>query len=126
MYFRNHFIWSIEAHFNLGAYYDLYEDYANTAVWYAAAAYQGSADAQCNLGVLYKEGNGVEQSAEKAFELFSKAAEQGSAEAEYWLGNAYLNGYGTEQNVLKGTEWLKKAADQGVAGAKQLLADYLL
>ena len=66
------------------------------------------------------------QSAEKAFELFSKAAEQGSAEAEYWLGNAYLNGYGTEQNVLKGTEWLKKAADQGVAGAKQLLADYLL
>jgi TPR repeat protein len=39
-------------------------------------AYEGNAEAQFNLGVLYLEGNGVERNAERARTWFMKAAEK--------------------------------------------------
>ncbi|MCP4827986.1 MAG: sel1 repeat family protein, partial [Proteobacteria bacterium] len=37
------------------------EDYAEAVKWYRLAADQGYADAQCNLGVMYDNGQGVPQ-----------------------------------------------------------------
>lgn len=41
--------------------------------WFQKAAEQGRADAQCKLGLMYKNGTGVERSYEKAREWFLKA-----------------------------------------------------
>ena len=53
------------------------KSYQMAAGWYAKAAAQGHAKAQYNLAVLYAHGNGMEQSDERAAELYVKAAEAG-------------------------------------------------
>ena len=50
------------------------------------AAEQGDADAQFNLGVLYKNGRGVAVDAVKAALWFRLAADQGHASAQFSLG----------------------------------------
>ncbi|MFU2419170.1 MAG: tetratricopeptide repeat protein [Bacteroidota bacterium] len=62
------------------------------------AAEQGFADAQCNLGLMYDYGSGVEVSNEKAVEWYLKAEEQGLADAQNNLGVMYKNGRGVEQS----------------------------
>jgi hypothetical protein len=52
------------------------------------AAEQGDAQAQCELGVLYENGQGVPIDHRKAAEWFGKAATQGHAEAKEWLAKA--------------------------------------
>jgi TPR repeat protein len=52
------------------------------AKWYQKAADQGNATAQNNLGVLYQNGQGVEQSEEMAAKWYQKAADQGYAIAQ--------------------------------------------
>ena len=51
------------------------QSYERAAECYEAAARQGLADAQSNLGALYYNGDGVEQSNEKTWELWMKSAE---------------------------------------------------
>lgn len=51
------------------------QSYERAAEYYEAAARQGLADAQSNLGALYYNGDGVEQSNEKTWELWMKSAE---------------------------------------------------
>ncbi len=64
-----------------------YEAAAN--IW-LIEAYEGSTDAQFNLGVMYIEGKGVEQSRDEAIFWFTKAAQQGHREAQYNLGHLLL------------------------------------
>ena len=45
-------------------------------VWVKAAK-QGDADAQCKLGLMYKNGHGVKQSDSDAIRWFGMAAKQG-------------------------------------------------
>ena len=52
------------------------------------AAEQGDAEAQCELGVLYENGQGVPKDHRKAAEWFRKAAAQGHAEAKDLLAKA--------------------------------------
>ena len=54
------------------------------------AADQGDATAQCNLGVMYGNGRGVEQDYTKAVYWYSKAAEQGNATAQVTLILLYI------------------------------------
>ena len=48
------------------------QDYAKAVEWYQKAAQQGSAQAQFNLGISYKDGRGVRQDYSKAFEITAK------------------------------------------------------
>ncbi len=45
--------------------------------WYRKAADQGNADAQNNIGTLYRNGQGVKQNNAEAKVWFQKAADQG-------------------------------------------------
>ena len=54
--------------------------------------------AQYNLGVVYDNGQGVDQNYKKAFEWYEKAAEQGHTEAQHNLGTVYATGQGVEKN----------------------------
>ena len=76
-------------------------------------ASQGEADAQNNLGLMYKNGEGVRQDYTKAVEWYTKAANQGIADAQYNLGYSYYKGEGVRQNNIQAKEWFGKACDNG-------------
>ena len=90
------------------------QDYAQAVQWYRKAAEQGLANAQSNLGVMYKEGRGVRQDDAQAVQWYRKAAEQGDAQAQYNLGVMYDNGQGVRQNYKIAKEWFGKACDNGL------------
>ena len=66
-------------------------------LWQAAAD-QGDAKAQFNLGQMYANGQGVAQDFKAALAWYCKAAEQGDAEAQYNLGIMYSDGRGVAQD----------------------------
>ena len=86
--------------------------------WYTKAAEQGYAQAQCNLGICYKLGQGVDKDEKKAVEWYAKAAEQGLASAQCNLGVCYDYGQGVDKDEKKAAEWYTKAAEQGYAQAQ--------
>jgi len=84
-------------------------------------ANQGEAQAQYMLGLMYKDGQGVDQNYVKAVELLSKAANQGYAAAQSNLGVMYANGQGVVQDYFKAVELYTKVANQGDAEAQYML-----
>ena len=67
------------------------------------SAEQGDADAQYNLGVMYANGQGVEEDNEEAARLIGLAAEQGHVNAQFYLGVMYANGQGVEEDDVDTT-----------------------
>jgi TPR repeat protein len=57
--------------------------------------------------------DGIQQSFEKAFELYQKAAESGLVDAYYDLGVCYRRGEGVEMDLEKAKECYQKAIDHG-------------
>ena len=91
------------------------------ARWYWKAADQGYASAQLNLGLMYRQGLGLQQDYKVALFLFRKAAEQGQARAQFNLGEMYFNGEGMQVDMVKAHKWLKLAAASGEADAEAKL-----
>lgn len=75
------------------------------------AAEGGDVEAQFNLGKMYRDGQGVEQSNEEAAKWFRKAAEQGDLEAQVELAKRYF----VLDNLEEAEKWFVKAAEQGDA-----------
>ena len=69
-------------------------DFATALQEWTPLAEAGSAAAQSNLGLMYKNGYGVPQDYKEAVKWYRLAAEQGYAKAQYNLGVMYDNGYG--------------------------------
>jgi TPR repeat protein len=68
--------------------------------WFEAAAEQGHASGQNNLGVMYFNGEGVYKNMQVAHSLFFLAAKQGLAKGEYNLGMMYKLGYGVVKQMF--------------------------
>ncbi|MCP4008900.1 MAG: hypothetical protein GY726_05220, partial [Proteobacteria bacterium] len=81
-------------------------------------SYEGNAEAQYNLGVLYLEGQGVERNVKQARAWFLKAAEKDQLEAQHNLGHMSLSGKGVKKNVQDALLWWKRAAEGGYAQAQ--------
>jgi len=79
---------------------------------------KGKAWAQCMLGQKYRDGEGVEQSYQRAAELYELAARQGHASAQYALGVLYQHGQGVDQSYERAKEYYEAAARQGVVNAQ--------
>ena len=94
------------------------QDYITAVEWYRKAAEQGYAHAQCNLGFLYENGQGVPQNYKTAIEWYRRAAEQGNINAQFNLANLYYTGKGVLQNHELAVEWYLKAAEQGDSEAQ--------
>lgn len=75
-------------------------------------------EAEYQLGLLYKDGKGIEQSYIKAFVLFSNAVEQGNKDAEFELGLLYLKGQGVKQDYNMAHEFFSRLANQGNANGE--------
>ena len=70
----------------------------------------GNASAQAYLGVMYREGEGVEQDEREAAKWFRKAAYQGHALAQGSLAVMYLGGMGVPKNDVEAYAWFNLAA----------------
>lgn len=84
---------------------------------YLLAAEQGNSYGQNNLGLMYKNGYGVESDYIEAVKWYRRAAEQGNLYGQYNLGLMYQYGYGVEMDCKKALYWYGKAAEQGNWGA---------
>src|SRR5271169_3408847 len=58
-------------------------DYAAAYREWKPLADKGDANAQCNLGILYQKGLGVDRDQAEAFRLFQLAADRGNSQAQY-------------------------------------------
>ena len=94
------------------------KNYAQAVQLLRPWAERGDAQAQYNLGVMYRDGQGVAQDDTKAREWFEKAAAQGLAAAQYNLGLMYYHGQDVAKDYVKAREWFEKAAAQGDADAQ--------
>jgi hypothetical protein len=101
--------------------FDEEEEEAEALREYSAAAKEGCADAQFNLGLCYRRGEGVEKNEVEAFRWFQLAAEQGGAVAQCNLGSSYYLGEGVEKDDIEAACWFEKAASQGLAHAQHNL-----
>src|SRR5258707_8582879 len=80
-------------------------DYATAAREWKPLAEKGDPDAQCNLGILYQKGLGVNKDAAEAFHLFQLSADKGNAQAEYQLAQMYAKGWGVPQSYSAALLW---------------------
>mgnify|MGYP006079232569 CR=1 FL=1 len=83
-----------------------------------AAAKQGDAYAQFNLGLMYVFGNGVPENDAEAIKWYRKAADQGNAKAQSNLGLMYAKGEGVPENFVHAYVWWSMAKTQGHEDAK--------
>ena len=74
---------------------------------------QGHVDAQYNLGLMYKNGQGVLQDYGAAVKWYRKAAERGYASAQINLGLMYYDGEGVSQDTIAAHMWWNIAAANG-------------
>ena len=92
-------------------------DYARAMKWFAEAAYNGSANAQYNLGVLYHQGLGVSKDTAKAIEMYRVAASNNHPEALYNLAIAYVEGVGVEYDPQIAANYFERSASGGIVEA---------
>ena len=81
----------------------------------------GESGAQYNLGVMYANGEGVEQDDAEAVKWYRCAVEQGNTNAYASLGWMYDNGLGVVQDYTEAVKWYHRAAEQGHAVAQNNL-----
>lgn len=86
------------------------------------AAVAGEPAAQHNLGVMYENGDTVQQDLVQAVYWYKKAAEQGNANAQTNLGSAFDYGKGVAEDDVSAVSWYRKAAEQGNPKAQFNLA----
>ena len=101
-------------------------DPEEAAQWYALAAEQGVSEAQNNLGVMLKDGQGVEQDYDEAARWFTMAARQDNMLAQLNLGWLYHAGKGVQQDADSAQYWYERAAEKGHATAQLNLGILLL
>ncbi len=70
----------------------------------------GLAAAQYNLGLMYQDGQGVQQNYSLAVNWYWLAAAQGHGRAQNDIGYMYLNGLGVPQDYVLAHMWFNLAA----------------
>ncbi|MCB2106428.1 MAG: sel1 repeat family protein [Rhodobacteraceae bacterium] len=98
-------------------------DYANTLKLVRPLAEAGNAEAQRNLGVMYRTGRGVDKDIAAAIDWYRKSADQGFADAQFQLGVIYANGEGVEKDLDQARTWMTKAAAGGMLDAQRYLGE---
>jgi iron(II)-dependent oxidoreductase len=76
-------------------------------------AEQGVAEAQLNIGIMYRKGLGVPQDYAKARQWLDKAADQGHDTAQMNMALLYREGLGVPQDYAVAADWYRKAALRG-------------
>jgi len=96
-------------------------DYATAFEEWIPLAEQGDASAQYNLGVMYRNGDDVNQDYDSAVNWYILAAEQGHDDAQFKLGLMYDMGIGVNRDISTAAMWYTLAAEQGNTSAQYRL-----
>jgi len=96
------------------------EDYMAAIFFFKKSAEQGHAQAQHNLGVMYKLGQGIPQDYKQAMYWLQKAAVQGFAQAQYNLGVMYGKGLGVTQDYIEAYKWHSIASAYGMVKSRDV------
>ncbi len=96
-------------------------DYATAFEEWIPLAEQGNASAQYNLGVMYRNGDDVNQDYDSAVNWYILAAEQGHDVAQFKLGLMYDMGIGVNRDISTAVMWYTLAAEQGNSSARYRL-----
>ena len=94
------------------------KDYPQAFKLYRAAADQGNARGQFNVGYFYRMGLSVPEDAAEAARWYRLAAEQGHASAQNNLGFLYATGEGVPRDEATARRLYSDAANQGSATAQ--------
>ena len=89
------------------------KDYAKAMKYYLYAAEKNNDVAQCQIGTMYRNGEGVTQDNSIAMKWYLKSAEQGNMLAQFCLGAMYYIGQGVAKDYAEAFKWYHKAAEQG-------------
>lgn len=81
----------------------------------------GNVNAQLLLGIMYQQGQGVQQDFSKAFSYFDRVAEQKNDIAQYNLGLLYYKGQGVNRDAYKALNYFHLSADQNNPCAQNIL-----
>ena len=100
-------------------------DYETALKEWRPFAKQGNANAQFNLGQMYRNGYGVPQDYKTAVKWYTLSAEQGFVEAQANLGVMYALGRGVIEDKVYAHMWGNISNSNGYEGGKKLM-DYLL
>ena len=87
--------------------------YVAAAAAFQAAAANGNAVAERELGFLYYRGLGLPQSDAEAVVWFERAAANGDLQSQINLGQMYENGLSVAQSDSRSAHWYELAARQG-------------
>jgi TPR repeat protein len=88
-------------------------DYETAHKEFSPLAEQGHTNAQLILGIMYLNGQGVQQDDAEAVKWWRRAAELGHDGAQFYLGVVYVKGQGVQQDDAKAVNWWRRAAEQG-------------
>ena len=108
----------------IGDYYTDEGKYKDAMRWYEKAAEQGDGVSMNRIALLYSNGKGVHQDANKAFGWFQRSAEEGFGWGMYNLAHCYENGDGVQQNDRIAKKWYEKAANESLAEAECRMGEY--
>ena len=99
-------------------------DYAAAFEVFDLIARQGDPRGQFALGLMYDNGEAVDQDNEAAFDWYRKSAEQGFAKAQFNLALMYAEGRGIPADNEAARDWFARAAEGGNADAIDKLHAY--
>ena len=95
-----------------GGSYASSSHYKTALNWYVMAAERGRSSAQYNLGLIYKNGNGVPKNDNTALKWWMLAAQQGHTLAALNIGVMYERGVAVPQDLASAIEWYSLAGAQ--------------
>ena len=108
---------SAEEQLALGRFLYDCEDLCGAAECFQKAAEEGNAEAQCELGVCFANGEGIGKNSDQALYWYKKSAGQGNIDAMFNMGGIF-----DERNeVQQAFHWYQQAADKGSADAQYSL-----
>jgi len=88
-------------------------DRAQALAFYRLAAAQGFDEAQCELGIMYLNGQGVAQDRAEALRWWQLAAAQGYPRALYWVAVCHQHGWGVPKDTAEAIRGYRRAQAAG-------------
>lgn len=110
----------------IGDYYADEEKYKDAMCWYKKAAEQGDGASMNRIALLYSNGKGVRQDANKAFGWFQRSAEEGFGWGMCNLAQCYETGDGVREDFDLAWDWYVKAMNEGIQPAKKWLCKQII
>ncbi len=105
----------VEAQKDLGLLKIQEGNYKEAMIWLKKAAEKENSDAQINLALMYRDGEGCSVDYSQAMYWFKKAANNARPRYDAYgeIGKMYQFGFGVSRNLSKAISWYEKGANYG-------------